>query len=883
MNVTDILLSAQSADHARRTEAENVLRRAEESNFQGFMVTLSDQLAGEENDPQSRRLAGLIMKNKVDSKDRTIRLQLGERWTRNVDDASKNHIRHALLTALASAAPEARRAAAQVISKIAAIDLPIPGAWDSLISDLLNGSISDTSKDHVRQASLETLGYICEEAGFGEIAEQVLAAHSNHILTAVVHGMKYAGSAANGTAESAAAVRLAATQALNNALEFARTQFNNDTDRNAIMNTIYEAAKSGDDQVRQAAFEGLVRIGENYYDKLPEYIRLLYELTDAAIRKDIEPVALQAIEFWSTIAEEEIALFDEAEASRELGVTPERESKRFVTTALPYLAEPILESLKKQEDDPLDDETWNCATAAGSCLELLAQAAPDQVLQLVMPFVRVNINDSSNWRAREAAVLAFGSVLEGPPPGEVKVLVREAVGILIDKLQKDPHIAVRDTTAWTLARSIMVDRETTSANLPTLVECLRSTLASADNPVLASHICYAIHNIAECYADEADRPTGALREHVEVLLRGLLGAAEREDAGEGHLRISAYEALNTMFRCVPLDAVMYVNSCVPILLEKLEHTIRASGRVLSEDDVTEILEVQGLLCGALTTATQRLDVSQLNPFSDRMMQAYLQVFRTGGAASVHEEALFAVGAIADKTGTDFNRYMQYFMPVLTQSLRNLEHYQVCAIAVAVVGDICRGLGQEIIVHADSIVYLLLEALKSPSLDRSVKPPILSCLGDVAMAVKGQFESYLKQVMDCMQQAARSSISVEVSPDDYDTQDWILSLRESIFEAYIGIINGLRDDNKQNLLAPYVEWLVAFCEIVDREAQANTVGSEVLAKAVAGVLGDLVDAIQALKTDLRQRQWVYSLLDRGGQSKDERTRETAKWAMQTIYQ
>ncbi len=313
--------------------------------------------------------------------------------------------------------------------------------------------------------------------------------------------------------------------------------------------------------------------------------------------------------------------------------------------------------------------SWNAATAAGACLELLAQAAPDKILNLAMPFVRANIGDTNNWRSREAAILAFGSVLDGPPLNDVKTLVREAIPLLIKTLKNDPNVAVRDTTAWTLARSIPIDRDTTTANLPALVECLRSTLANAENPVLAAHICFAIHNVAESYGDEADQPSGILGEHVEVLLRAILSASERDDAGEGNLRLHAYEALNTMFRCVPQDAVVFVNRCVPLLLEKLEKSLLATSQALSRDDIIEMLEVQGLLCNALANATQRLDMQQLSPFADRMMQAYLHLLsRVGEDKRIHEDALVAVGAIADKAGKEFSRYMQHFMPVLTQSL-----------------------------------------------------------------------------------------------------------------------------------------------------------------------------------------------------------------------
>jgi importin subunit beta-1 len=227
--------------------------------------------------------------------------------------------------------------------------------------------------------------------------------------------------------------------------------------------------------------------------------------------------------------------------------------------------------------------------------------------------------------------------------------------------------------------------------------------------------------------------------------------------------------------------------------------------------------------------------------------------------------------------------MQHLMTPLAAALGNHEHYQVCAVATAVVGDICRALGSQIMLYADNIVYLLLEALQSTTLDKTVKPPILSCFGDVAMSATGDFEKYLPQVMARMQQAAESSIQVDVALDDYDMQDWLLSLRESIFEAYIGVINGLAADNKQNLLVPYVEWLLQFCEVVvTPDSPTGQIGCELLVKAAAGVLGDLVDALPAIRMDLSQRMWIVQLLERGGQAKDIRTREMASFAQQTIF-
>lgn len=880
MDITSILLAAQSADHATRSNAERVLKEAEEKNFGSYLVTLVDHLASDQNDPESRRLAGLIVKNAIHSRDLSVRSHLIDRWLQNVDEPSKVHVRQSLLGALAARAPEPRRAAAQVIAKVAAMDLTRPGAWESLISDLLVQASAATD-DHVKQSSLEALGYTCEEATFSDQMESVLATQSNQILTTVVGGMAYQG-APGSTEDSTAAVRLAATVALNNTIEFARSQFEIPTERSAIVNTICEAARSGDLQVRQAAFEGLVKVAEHYYDKLYEYIRDIYTLTENAIRNDSEPVAMQAIEFWSTVAEEEVHIHYELETSRETGKPPERETKNFVVHALPYLSGPIFDSLKKQEDDPLEDASWNIATAAGACVELLAQAAPETILDIVKPFVESNIQDQANWRSREAAILAFGSVLEGPPPENVKTLVRGAIKVLIDTLLSDPNPAVRDTTAWTIARVISVDRDTALSHLPQLVESIRNTLGNAEHPQFAAHLCLAIHNLAECFLPESVNATGPLTEHAETLVQVLIQVADRGDASESGLRISAYESISSILRCVSEDGIPFVNTCLPMLLDKLQKTMAALPRALNDEDVQNAVEQQGLLCGALTTATHRLSKEHVLPYADTMMEAYLAAFASNGSTASLEDAFLAIGAVADAVGSYFSRYMPHFMPILQQSLGNVQHHQMCGVAVGVAGEVCRSLGKDLIPYSEKLVYLLLDALRSPTLDRGVKPTIITCFGEIAMSVKGHFEVFLKQVMECMKLAAESSVAMTVAADDYDTMDWLLHLRESVLEAYIGIVSGLRDENKQELLMPYIDWVLSFCEVLMVQPPQGSMVTEDIMKPTMALMGDLGDAIPQFREVARSKQWLHRIVEQGSRSSDERIKEVAGWAFNVIF-
>lgn len=58
----------------------------------------------------------------------------------------------------------------------------------------------------------------------------------------------------------------------------------------------------------------------------------------------------------------------------------------------------------------------------------------DTIVPIVMPFVTDNIGKNTgpeDWRLREAATLAFGSILEGPSPAALADIVRQAMGFLL--------------------------------------------------------------------------------------------------------------------------------------------------------------------------------------------------------------------------------------------------------------------------------------------------------------------------------------------------------------------------------------------------------------------------------------------------------------------
>lgn len=117
-------------------------------------------------------------------------------------------------------------------------------------------------------------------------------------------------------------------------------------------------------------------------------------------------------------------------------------------------------------------------------------------------------------------------------------------------------------------------------------------------------------------------------------------------------------------------------------------------------------------------------------------------------------------------------------------------------AVGVVGDVSRALRGQIAPYCDRIITLLLQNLQNKYIDRSIKPAILSCFGDIGLAIGGNFERYLEVVMRMLKQASDMIVSTNFQTiEDIDFLDYMNALRESILEAYTGIIQGLRTDRK----------------------------------------------------------------------------------------
>eukprot|EP00002_Diphylleia_rotans_P030110 TRINITY_DN6171_c0_g1_i6.p1 TRINITY_DN6171_c0_g1~~TRINITY_DN6171_c0_g1_i6.p1 ORF type:complete len:674 (+),score=162.57 TRINITY_DN6171_c0_g1_i6:111-2132(+) len=639
-DLSQILLASQSPDPNIRQAAEGMLLTAESSNFPAYLTALAVELASNDKQPQSRQLAAIIFKNALHAKQTSQRDAYHERWG-NVDNAVRNQIKQYILSSFASPVRDIWNAGSMLVAKIASIEIP-RNSWPDIIPNLLSGISNQSASSDFKQACLQTMGYICEEMEYNP--EALTADHANQILTGIAQGM-------NGGND--VAVRIVATKALLNALPYIEANFSREAERTFLMQTIFECCQSTDLNLKEAATSCLATIAYNYYEHIQPYMQHIFAYTINCIQAEAEPVALQALEVWNTLAEIEIELENDEDET----------NKNYCTHGAASLLPVFLQTMTKQSES-LDDD-WNPAMAAGTCLGLFSVIMKDAITVPVVAFIQTAISNP-DWHYREAALMAFGCIMEGPSSAQLAPYIQNAIPTIAN-LVNDVSEVVRDTATWALGRICEFHGHVI---LDTQLEPVIHTLALKlkDIPHIANNACYGISSIAESFEESGEK----LAPFARQLITALIEVTNRPDGDEDNLRPSAFEAVNSIINtCSDYDSNI-AEQLVPYVLERLRSTYATD--TSTANDRSHQLVLQGSLCGVLGTLTQKLE-GKILAFAEQLMSVYINVFNSK-KATVDEEALMAIGHLINAIEGEFSRYLPHFMPFLLACLGNFEEPMV---------------------------------------------------------------------------------------------------------------------------------------------------------------------------------------------------------------
>ncbi|KAH3682565.1 hypothetical protein WICPIJ_006477 [Wickerhamomyces pijperi] len=851
MDLSQVLETALlSHDQAQRSQAESQLQDLARDNFITYAVVLTKTLADKSKRLEVRILSGISLKNELTSKDSHKKQQQAVRWI-ELSPEYRQEMKQTALQALLDENDRVARSAAQLVAAIADIEIP-RGEWSDLIRIIVDNTKPE-QPEHVKRSSLLAIGFICETA---DPSDPQFSELSNGILIAILQGAR--------SDEPSSVVRLTALNALVDSLEFVKNNFASEGERNYIMQVVCEATQSEDVEIKAAAFGVLSRIMALYYNYMAVYMeKALFGITVGGMTSEDERVACMAVEFWSTVCENEIDIALEKEEYPD----SEAVTYNFALVSLDNVLPTLFLLLSKQNEDP-EDDTWNVSMAAGACLQLFAQNVGDYVVEPTLSFVEANIS-SENWRNREAAVMAFGSILDGPQREQVKNLVGHALNPILN-LITDQNLQVKDTVSWCIGRiaDLTVDAIDVNDHLPNVIAAIIQGLK--DHGKVSTNCCWTLINIVEqINADYQHQQTSPMSQFYPALIPILLEASNRLD-NEYSARASAYEALSTLVLYSSMDCISFVNQVASECIQRVDRTLQIQSQIANAEHKANLDELQSNILGLLTNVIRRYG-KEIVGVADSLMGLLLKLLQANPSSIIEEDAFIAISALASAIESEFEKYMAAFSPFLNNALQQIES-PVSNTAVGLVADLSHSLGDSFKQYAQELINVLGQLLQNPNARKELKPAILSAFGDIATSTGELFVSYLPIVFEiCL--AAQSSVPENNSLEaiDYD-----LSVKEAVLDCYVGIVGGLSE--QRGSIQPFVSQIFELLHFIANEPTFSV--SDSVSRSSVGLIGDLSQMFPdgSIKQAYAQ-DWLSNYIKRvrTNQSFSANTQDTARWA------
>ncbi|EGD72145.1 hypothetical protein PTSG_11556 [Salpingoeca rosetta] len=858
-----------STDQNEREAAQNWLDEAKANDKPGLMGALANALVTVDYTTAARQQAGLQLKNCISGQHGLIREEERASWTQ-IDDSIRTHIKQCALNTLGTEKSHPSTAA-QVYAAVSTIEVPL-GMWPDAVPMLLSRLDGEGVTEDLTVSVMDALGYLTGD--ITDIDPNVLQPFANDILTAVVGAMT--------SSTASAKVQTAAIKALANSIEFCRDNFNSKDERDHIMMAVCNSTLSGDAKVVETSIQCLVDIADVYYHHLQEYMNdALFPIMNTAMRSETTEIALQGIEFWTTIAERELELEDQAEDQMAKGLSPSEVSANYCLAAQDKLL-PVLLKLLAQQEEEEDEDEWTVSKAAAVCLGIIAEVIKDAVVDPVLQFVQSNLGHE-DWRYRDASILAFGSILSGPSQDKLAEIVVQAALPIVNLIQ-DNSVVVQDSVAWILGRMIELFPEImlTPEIFPSLLEALGFALSLP--PRVSTNSCWSISSLAEeCFnvalstmdEDAYQPPSYLLSQQYSTVMGALIQVSQRDDLDESGLGVACFDAISSLIQFSAADCYPHVAEATSTFLGRLEATLTMQPQ--TAEQYKQLLAMQGFICQVLQPAITVLEASDVKSISDKIVMSVVQLLRMGGksGSEAAEDAFGVISALLRKLERDFAPYFDTVKPLVVEALQNTQHSQTCLAAVGALSDMLLALQDQVKPYVQEFLSLLMEVVAVPDVDRSIKPQVISTFGDFAQAIGRDIVVYLQMLLPVLKTASESATTLE--SDDEDDIAFMNQLRENILETYTNILQALTDENaKATPELTAISGDIAFVLQFITHICSDPTLSDAVYCVSAGFIGDCLRAFGNEIKGVVSEELVQHILSRAKESGDAKFESTARW-------
>ncbi|XP_022647972.1 transportin-1-like [Varroa jacobsoni] len=576
--ILQLLKESQSPDTTiQRTVQQKLEDLNKYPDFNNYLIFVLTKLKTEE-DP-TRSLSGLILKNNVRAHFDKFPPEVSE------------FIKSELLGCLGDPSALIRATVGILITTIASRGGL--SRWPKLLPSLC--VLLDSEDYNVCEGAFGALKNICEDSA-EQLDSDALQRPLNHMIPKFLHFFQH--SSARIRAHAVACVNqfiLSMPQALTLHID-------------TFIEGLFRLARDDDKDVRKNVCHALVMLLEVRVDRLLPHMGHIIEYMLECTHDADEAVALEACEFWLTLAELPICREalqpphlarlipvlvrgmrystldvillkgdvddDSTVPDREEDIRPRFYRAKVHGGSLSGQGGPsetsgqTHEQNANQEQDNDDDndldtdddvyQDWNLRKCSAAALDTLANVFQNELLSILLPILKETLFHPE-WVVKESGILTLGAIAEGCSLGMTPHLP-ELVPFLIGHCLNDRKALVRSISCWTLSRYAhwVVNQEHTQYLQPLMTELLKRILDP--NKKVQEAACSAFATLEEEACTE-------LVPYLQVILETLVFAFSKYQ--HKNLLI-LYDAIGTLAESVGhhLNRHEYIDMLMPPLIHK---------------------------------------------------------------------------------------------------------------------------------------------------------------------------------------------------------------------------------------------------------------------------------------------------------------------------
>lgn len=797
LGLTKILEDALSGDATRRNKAELDITQLAEANFGLFLLNLSMKISNEAVPKPIRQISATIIKNMITNQSYT------PKWYA-LQPTEKSSIKNYILSTLASSDSDIRKAAGLSIAGICKVELPRK-EWIEIFEILIGTSVNKVLS--VQLSSVITLGYIIQEISTEDLTEMQVARILDCFYTLLN---------TQGLNEELIYQTLIAVE---NILSFISSLVKEREKRILFFNLIQKFTTHQSSKIRKISLQIFLDIVRMYYDYLNDYYTSLTEFTTVIIAKDDVDNALLAFEIWISLGTIESDRIEKRISYHQI-------CDKAYNTLLPLIYLNLV-------SDQFDCDEWTKQKAASYLLALLSKCCNFDLVQNVINYIGLNIEDKEP-KKKYSALLAFCAIVETAHHQNIAGIVKKSIELIIHCVTDENPDSIKDMGSLILDRITKYYGKEIIEDYPLfskLFHLFESSLTQYKRKIVIRFI-NALHNLVKQVEYNKNQSTNILSGYMNEILTQLLNLAFTKNAynSEYNLAVGSFYLIGAIVEKGAKDVQVLLTNFYNNVVLSYESTMDDTKYPNEEMQ----LNYQGYIATILSSFLMVCKIDSQSLF--KLYNLVLETFRK--KQRVYSEGLMLIGSIINIVGDVFVNRLNEFMPFL---LKGLEAFKEADLLKSSITTLCTmiviltdKIPQQFI---DRIISIIFSILSDSDINKAVKPVAFNVLSDLVYSNPKAIGPYYNNIIQILGIALQAAKTTSQCNEDIELYEYIINLREHIVELITCVFYSLKESNATNTFVSLIQQVMEFVNKINKREENP---SYYLVKDSLGLIGDLCE-------------------------------------------